>query len=274
SQKFPSERIFGPEILTVPPPPPPPPPPNDVRLVSQSSFCVKDSNACSVKGDSKPGTPIIKPRDIPMALDPILLDLADLSPKPRVSKSIKSVRIQNERRKIFLRRDSVVKEDRGAPDTENCGQRSTFKLVGAGKKESDKKAKEEKMIEILKPSEKMKREELNGVENKNLKASIGDPQEIKQSTNNFLESMKSDRKMNKDASGSTLSNSNNDSLIKVVDDGKITKVDKNKTNITVTKIDEIQQTELDLGIKQVADNKILAERLAVANLEDGMLFLL
>ncbi|KAK6110457.1 hypothetical protein QQG55_39885 [Brugia pahangi] len=264
----PNERIFGPEILTVPPPPPPPPPPNDVRLVSQSSFCVKDSNACSVKGDSKPGTPIIKPRDIPMALDPILLDLADLSPKPRVSKSIKSVRIQNERRKIFLRRDSVVKEDRGAPDTENCGQRSTFKLVGAEKKESDKKAKEEvKMIEILKPSEKMKREELIGVENKNLKASIGDPQEIKQSTNNFRESMKSDRKMNKDASGSTLSNSNNDSLIKVVDDGKITKVDKNKTNITVTKIDEIQQTELDLGIKQVADNKILAERLAVANLE-------
>ncbi|EJW88044.1 hypothetical protein WUBG_01039 [Wuchereria bancrofti] len=251
NQKFSSERVFGPEILTVPPPPPPPPPPNDVRLVSQSSFCMKDSSACSVKGDSKPGTPIIKPKDIPMALDPILLDLADLSPKPRISK------------------DSVVKEDRSALDTENCGQRSTFKLVGAGKKESDKKAKEEvKTTKILKPSEKMKREELNGVENKNPEPLVGDPQEIRQSTNNFLESMKSNRKMHKDASGSALSNSNNDLLIKVVDDGKMTKVDKNKTSITVTKIDEIQQTELDLRIKQVADNEILAEQLAIANLKD------
>lgn len=222
------------------------------------------------------GTPsVIKPKDIPMALDPILLDLADLSPKPRVSKSTKPARFQSERKKLSVRRDSVVKEGHGALDTKSSEQKCTFKLVGAGKKESDKKAKEGvKTIKVLKPSEKIKREELDGVENKNPKPVTDDPHEIKRATNNSLESMKSDREVSKGASSSTLSNDDNGSLIKFESDRKITTVDKNKTDVTVIRTGEIQQSELNLEIKQIADSDVLERRLTIANSEDGMLFLL
>uniref|UniRef100_A0A0R3S6C2 Round spermatid basic protein 1-like protein n=1 Tax=Elaeophora elaphi TaxID=1147741 RepID=A0A0R3S6C2_9BILA len=269
ASSVPNERVLGPEVLTVPPPPPPPPPPNDMRLVSQSSCCMKNSTACSVKNDSKPGTPsVTKPKDIPMALDPILLDLADLSPKPRVSKSIKPLRFQSERKKS-VRRNSVVKEDHNAPDTQNNEQKCTMKLAGIEKKESDKKAKEGvKMVKVLKSFGKIKREELDGVENKNPKPIAGDPHEIKRATNNSLKSVRNDRKASRDTSGSTFSNGGNESLIKVVDGGKVTKVDKSQMDISVIKADEIQQTKPNLGINQVAENDMLEGRLAIANSEN------
>ncbi|VBB26177.1 unnamed protein product [Acanthocheilonema viteae] len=266
-----NERLLGPEVLTVPPPPPPPPPPNDMRLVSQSNFCMKNSTSCSVKSDPKSGIPsITKSKDIPMALDPILLDLADLSPKPRVPKSTKPARFQNERKKLSVHRDSAVKECHDALDTKNREQKCTLKLVGSEKKESDKKAKEGiKAIKVLKPSEKVKREEMDGVENKNPKPVDGDLHEIKQATSNSLKSMGSEKEVNKDETSSTLSNGDSDSLIKVVDDGKVTKVDKNQMDVSVIKSGKIQQGELNLEIKQAADSDIRERRLAIANSEDG-----
>ncbi|VDO39955.1 unnamed protein product [Onchocerca flexuosa] len=266
----PNERVIGPEVLSVPPPPPPPPPPNDMRIVSQSSFCMKDSSVCSVKNDLKPETTsVVKAKDIPMALDPILLDLAILSPKPPISKSAKPVRFQNEGKKLSVRRDSVVKEGRGALDAKNIEQKCTFKLVGAEKKEGDKKGKEGiKLIKVLKSSEKFKREELDGVENKNPKPVTGDPHEIKRTTNNSVESMMNDREINKDASGDTVSSDNSNLLLKGMGNGKLMKAGKNKTDVTVSKTDEIQQAVLNLEIKQVADSGEPERRFGVADSEN------
>uniref|UniRef100_A0A8R1XV67 Round spermatid basic protein 1-like protein n=1 Tax=Onchocerca volvulus TaxID=6282 RepID=A0A8R1XV67_ONCVO len=270
SSSVPNERVIGPEVLTVPPPPPPPPPPNDMRIVSQSSFYMKNSSVCSVKNDLKPETTsVVKPKDIPMALDPILLDLAVLSPKPPISKSAKPVRFQNEGKKLSVRRNSIVKEGRGALDAKNTEHKCTFKLTGAEKKESDKKGKEGiKTIKVLKSFEKIKREELDGMENKNPKPVTGDPHEIKRTTNNSVESIMNDGEINKNASGSTISSDSSNSLLKGMDNGKIMKADKNKTDVTVSKTDGIQQTELNLEIKQVADSDIPERRLAVADSED------
>ncbi|CAG9541075.1 unnamed protein product [Cercopithifilaria johnstoni] len=261
TSSVPNERTLGPEVLSVPPPPPPPPPPNDMRLVSQSNVCVKNSSDCSVKNDLKPGTSsVTKPKDIPMALDPILLDLADLSPKPQVSKSAKPVRFQNERKKLSVCRDSVVKEAHGAFDTKNREQKCTLKLVGAEKKESDKKAKEGvKTIKVLNPSEKIKREELDGMENKNPKPVADDPHEIKRATNNSFKSIRNDKELSKNASRSTLSNGDSDSVIKIMDDGKIMKGDKNQIDLSVIKTGEIQRAELNLEIER---------QLAIANSKD------
>ncbi|VDK66025.1 unnamed protein product [Onchocerca ochengi] len=270
SSSVPNERVIGPEVLTVPPPPPPPPPPNDMRIVSQSSFYMKNSSVCSVKNDLKPETTsVVKPKDIPMALDPILLDLAVLSPKPPISKSAKPVRFQNEGKKLSVRRNSIVKEGRGALDAKNTEHKCTFKLTGAEKKESDKKEKEGiKTIKVLKSFEKIKREELDGMENKNPKPVTGDPHEIKRTTNNSVKSIMNDGEINKNASGSTISSDSSNSLLKGMDNGKIMKADKNKTDVTVSKTDGIQQTELNLEIKQVADSDIPERRLAVADSED------
>lgn len=206
-----------------------------------------------------------------MALDPILLDLAVLSPKPPISKSAKPVRFQNEGKKLSVRRNSIVKEGRGALDAKNTEHKCTFKLTGAEKKESDKKGKEGiKTIKVLKSFEKIKREELDGMENKNPKPVTGDPHEIKRTTNNSVESIMNDGEINKNASGSTISSDSSNSLLKGMDNGKIMKADKNKTDVTVSKTDGIQQTELNLEIKQVADSDIPERRLAVADSEDSM----
>uniref|UniRef100_A0A1I7VW49 BAH domain-containing protein n=1 Tax=Loa loa TaxID=7209 RepID=A0A1I7VW49_LOALO len=300
ASSVPNERVLGPEVLAVPPPPPPPPPPNDMRLVSQSSFCVKNSNACFVKSDPKPGTydetltlielygnyrcfelnkilDSIKTKDcycyqaegIPMALDPILLDLADLSPKPRVSKSTKPSRFQSEKKKLSMSRDSVVKESRGAPDIKSSGQKCGLKLGGTGKKESGKKTKEGvNMVKVPKPSEKIQRKELDGVRNKNPKPVADGPHKTIRVTNNSLESTRTDGKVSKNALGSAFPVGGTDSLAKVVADGKIMKADKSKTDVTIIKTGEIQRSEVNLEIKQVADSDILEKQLSVSNLED------
>lgn len=213
------------------------------------------------------GTPVTKPKDIPMALDPILLDLADLSPRPRISKSIKPVRFQNEKKKS-IRRDSVVKEDHGALDAKNQGQKCTSKVIEAEKKERDRNTKEGiKTIKVLKPPEKIKRDELDGVENRTPKPVTGDPHEI-----SSLKSMKNDREISKDESGSTFSNDNSDSIIKVMNDGKIMKADKNQINFSVNKAGEMKQAEMNLEIKKAADSDELERQVANVDSEDGVSF--
>ncbi|KAM3726270.1 Lysine-specific demethylase [Dirofilaria immitis] len=248
-----NERVIGSEVLTVPPPPPPPPPPDNIQILSQSSFCMKNSSACSIKSDVKPETgSVVKSKDIPMALDPILLDLADLSSKPRISKLTKPMRFQNEGKKLSVRRNSFVKEDCGALDTKNIGQKCTFKLVGTEKKESDKKTKDGmRTIKILKSFEKIRREELDGMENKNSKPIADDSHIIKRTTNNSLESMRNDGGVNKNASGSPFSHGDIDSLVKEVNDGKIMNLGKSKMDVSINKNSEVQKAELKLEIKQV-----------------------
>lgn len=195
-----------------------------------------------------------------MALDPILLDLADLSPKPQSSKSAVPVRIQNEK-KLLLRGDSVVKEGHGVLDTKNREQKYAVKLFGAEKKENDKKAKEGmKTIKVLKPLEKTKREEFDNVENRNPRPVSSDRQEIKPVTNNS-KSMRSNKEVTEDSSGNAFSNGDSDSLIKIMEDGKIMEVDKHEVNISVIKTDEIQEAKLDLEINQTA----LDTRLAISD---------
>ncbi|VDK71975.1 unnamed protein product [Litomosoides sigmodontis] len=255
SQKIFSEHILGPEVLTVPPPPPPPLP-NDMRMVSQSDFCMKNSVACSVKSDPKPGTSVIKQKGLPMALDPILLDLADLSSKPQNSKSAMPVRIQSEKKKLPLHSSEL--------DTKNRVQKYALKLFGAEKKESDKKIGEEfKTMKVLKPSEKTKREESDNMENRNPKPISNGPDEIKPVISN-PKSMRSDNEVTKDSSCTAFSNGGSDSLIEAIEDGKIAEVDKHDMNISVIKTGEIQKAKLNLEINQAT----LDTRLAVSNCKE------
>uniref|UniRef100_A0A915PYL7 Round spermatid basic protein 1-like protein n=1 Tax=Setaria digitata TaxID=48799 RepID=A0A915PYL7_9BILA len=268
SSSLSNERILGPEVLTVPPPPPPPPPPNDVRVMSQSNFSTKNSSVYSVKADAKPDiSSVVKPKGVPMALDPILLDLADLSPKIQASKSAKSMRFQSEGKKSCIRKDSLIKESRSALDVKNTEQKYNFKVVTIEKKENDKRtfSKEGgKTVKVLKSPEEFKQEELDGVENKNPKPAASQPCEINPAINNSLGSMRDDMEISKNALDNILSNGNNDLLLKELNDEEITEADQEKSTV-VNKTGEIHQAELNSEINKVADNDALEKRLAFAN---------
>lgn len=196
-----------------------------------------------------------------MALDPILLDLADLSSKPKCFKLAKSARFQTEKKKLFVQGDSVVEEDRDAFGTRNSEQKCTSKLFETDKKESDKKKKEElKTIKAFKPSDKDELEELDGIF-RNRETIAGDP-------------VRRNREGSKDSSDSTFSNKWRGSPRKIGNDRKIMKVVKSKTDAPSIKTGVIQQAKVDMGINQEVDNDdVNASRLIVADSESGMLFL-
>lgn len=198
-------------------------------------------------------------KDIPMALDPILLDLADLSSRTTAVKPPKLVRLESDGKKLRERKEPFSKSGCNVRDTKS-NEVNTAKVV-AEKKELNKKPSAKGCVEVekvAKAAEKIQGEETGGVKKKVMKETDIDSSDIKQTTTH-PKSCSTDGQTNKDQSKKDLTNGSSVKEQRAVNNVKESeRGNKGKADAADVKTDGVE-VGLKMKVKEEANIETVKE---------------